>query len=153
MWKLIPMVMLAGCAATGSDPADTEAGGTGGGRTAAQMDLPLVRASTAGQPAEKAAQRQDTRVRISATGAWDLTTKVRHNRLRCATYQTGIQLGQGSPGCSDVRWLTPVQLGTRQTHCNSAARIHRGGGRIDLADAEIAAASCVRIVTRCDGPC
>ena len=95
----------------------------------------------------------DTRGEIRTTGAWSISNTVVHTRLRCATYETGIQLGKGDPACSQVQWLTNVQYGTRQTHCNSATLVHTGGGEFSGMAGVIEAATCVRVVTRCMGTC
>ena len=62
-------------------------------------------------------------------------------------------LGLGNPGCSNVRWLTNVEPGTRRVHCNSATLIHQGGGQSAVVRGAFSASSCARVVVRCEGPC
>lgn len=155
MWRLLPALLLVSCAA--QEPADSvaDAPGSDGSRIVGSVDLPLTLAPTAGarQPATKEFQGRDIRGRISESGTWSIRTVVTHTRLRCATYETGIQLGQGNPDCSNVRWLSAVQFGTRQMQCNSATLVHAGGGELPVTKDTFAASNCVRVVTRCNGAC
>jgi hypothetical protein len=155
MWRLLPVLLLASCAAQEPNDRVGEAPSPDGSRIVATLDLPLtpITSAGAGQPATRAFQGRDVQGEVSASGTWSIRAAVTHTRLRCATYETGIQLGQGNADCSNVRWLTEVQLGTRQTHCNSATRIHAGGGELPLAKDMFGLANCVRVVTRCTGPC
>ena len=155
MWKLLPILLLASCAVTEPRETDSNEDGTAGFRIVSTLDLPLSLSSkpSTGEPVTKEFQRRDTRGWIRATGAWTISSTVVHTRLRCATYETGIQLGAGDPGCSQVEWLTNADYGTRQTHCNSATLIHAGGGELADMDGIFDAATCVRVVTRCAGTC
>jgi hypothetical protein len=88
-----------------------------------------------------------------AGGAWHMQREVHHGRLRCGSYETGIQIGRGAPACSAVEWLTDIEYVTRLRHCNSASRVHAGQGRFPgLADS-LQDVSCVRIAVRCEGAC
>lgn len=155
MRRLLPLFLLVSCAAQEPHDRVGEAPGSNGSRVVGTLDLPLTPASTAGarQAVTKTFQGRDVRGEVDPTGAWSIRAAVTHTRLRCATYETGIQLGQGNLDCSTVRWLTDVQLGTRQTHCNSALRVHTGGGELPLAKDALDLSNCVRVVTRCTGPC
>lgn len=155
MWRLLPALLLASCATQQPDDNVVESRSADSSRIVQTLDLPLTLLQTPGtrQPAAKAFQRGDTRGQVSESGAWNIRTAVTHTRLRCATYETGIQLGQGNADCSDVRWLSAAQFGTRQTHCNSATLIHTGGGELGATKATFEASNCVRVVTRCNGPC
>jgi len=154
MWRMLPAaLLLMSCAA--QQPGETVSEGRRAetSNVVATLDLPLTLTPGAPQPATKEFQGRDTRGWIRESGAWSITTAVTHTRLRCATYETGIQLGQGNADCSSVRWLSPVQFGTRQTHCNSAALIHTGGGELATTRDTFEASNCVRVVTRCQGSC
>lgn len=155
MWRWLPVLLLVSCAAQEPNDRVGVAPVPDGSRIVGTVDLPLTPELAAGprQPATKAFQGRDVQGRVSESGTWTLRTAVTHTRLRCATYETGIQLGHGTAGCSDVRWLTNVQFGTRETHCNSATRIHAGGGELPLAKDSFDLSNCVRVVTRCNGPC
>ena len=155
MWRLLPFLLLTACALDEHDPTLTQETGQDGYRVVAVLDLPLTLSSDPDpdKPVTKEFGRRDTRGWIRVTGAWNISTAVTHTRLRCATYETGIQIGEGDPGCSEVRWLGEVQFGTRQTHCNSATLIHSGGGTLAGTNGVFETASCVRVVTRCDGAC
>jgi hypothetical protein len=155
MWKLLPLLLLVSCAAQESDDSVTRETGSDGARISRTLDLPLTMVQTTGnrKSVTKGFQQKDIRGWVRETGAWNISNAVAHTRLRCATYETGIQVGVGNPECSDVRWLTPVQFGTRQTQCNSATTIHSGGGQLDAGEGAFQESTCVRVVTRCDGAC
>lgn len=153
MWKLLPVLFLVSCAAQEPDDTVPEARGSESPRIVGTLDLPLSPNAGAQQPATKEFQRRDTRGWIRETGTWRISAAVAHTRLRCATYETGIQLGQGNADCSDVQWLTAVQFGSRQTHCNSAMLIHTGGGELAATKGTFDVSNCVRVVIRCNGAC
>jgi hypothetical protein len=156
MWRLLPALVLVSCAAQEPDDSVVAEGrNSNSSRIVGTLDLPLIPASTSGarQPATKEFQGRGTRGRISESGTWSISTTVTHTRLRCATYETGIQLGQGNADCSSVRWLSAVQFGTRQTHCNSATLIHTGGDELAGVKDTFEVSNCVRVVTRCNGAC
>lgn len=90
---------------------------------------------------------------FSSDGDWKIKGSVSHSRLRCGTYQLGVQLGQGNPACLNVKWLTDISYGTRKTHCNSATLMHDGGGELAFLKSGLESATCVKIVTRCTGVC
>jgi len=155
MWRLLPIVLLASCAANEALDSAAEGQRPDSPRVVNQVDLPLAPSSNkaAEQATAKRFRLRDTRGSIQESGAWRIAVPVSHARLRCATYETGIQLGEGDPACSEVRWLTDLEVGTRQTQCNAATVIHSGGGESAAIKDSVAAANCVRVVTRCDGPC
>ena len=153
MWRLLPALLLVSCAAQEPDDSASEAWSADSPRIVGTLDLPLTLAPGVRQPSTKEFQRSDTEGRVSESGTWSIRAAVAHTRLRCATYETGIQLGQGNADCSDVRWLSTVQFGTRQTHCNSATLIHTGGGEIAAPKDVFEASNCVRVVTQCNGAC
>ena len=45
------------------------------------------------------------------------------------------------------------EYGTRERHCNSASRIHSGGGSLPVTRKQVATANCVRVLVRCSGTC
>lgn len=156
MWKLLPVLLLVSCAAQAPNDGVSNAPSQDGSRIiVGTLDLPLVPAPAPGAqpPATKAFQAGDTRGQVDESGSWSIRTAVRHRRLRCATYETGIQLGRGNADCSTVRWAPPVQFGTRQMQCNSATVIHAGGGDLAITPDRFEASNCVRVVTQCEGPC
>ena len=154
MWKLFPIVLLVACAAndpqstSGEDPSSQ-------GRVVRQVELPLApsRQAAGDQPSRKVFERQGTAGWLDETGGWHVRREVHHGRLRCATYETGIQLGRGNPACANVTWLTDVEYATRHRHCNSASRLHAGGGQLADGAGRFAETSCVRVVVRCEGTC
>ena len=154
MWKLLPLILLASCAVDeprGPAPQSRQAGY----RIVNIVDVPLNPASRPGgeQVPAREFQRGDTLGWIRKTGAWNIRAAVTHPRLRCATYETGIQLGAGNRACSEVRWLTNVEFATRQTQCNNATAVHAGGGKSAEAGGAFGSSTCVRVVTRCTGAC
>jgi hypothetical protein len=154
MWKLLPICLLVSCAANDQQPASGE-DRSSQGRIVRQVELPVGSSAqtTSGQPVKKTFQRQGMSGWLDETGDWHISSEVHHGRLRCATYETGIQLGRGNPACSDVEWLTGVEYATRLRHCNSATRIHAGGGELADGANRFAQTTCVRVVVRCEGTC
>ncbi len=154
MWRLLPLILLASCAV--DEPRETASESRPAGyRIVNIVDVPLNPnpRSGADNGPTKGFQLRDTRGWIRESGAWNIRTAVTHRRLRCATYETGIQLGAGTGACADVRWLTNVDFGTRQTQCNSATVVHAGGGELAAMPDVFGASTCVRVVTRCEGAC
>ena len=154
MWRLLPVCLLVACAANEQQP-----GGDGKQqqqfRIVRQVELPL-RSSAAGghgQRATRTFQGGGMEGRVDATGAWRIEGEVHHTRLRCASYEMGVQLGSGNPACSRVTWLTGVEYVTRVRHCNSASRLHTGGGTFSEVANRLEEISCVRVLVRCAGTC
>ena len=155
MWRLLPLFLLASCAA--NDQRQTSIGNdqTSQGRIVRLVELPVEPAAQTnnGQISKKNFQRQGIQGWLDAKGAWHIRAEVQHGRVLCGTHETGIQLGRGNPACVDVNWFTGVAYVTRQRHCNSATRVHAGGGEFpDVAD-RVAEVTCVRFVVRCEGVC
>lgn len=157
MWRSLslslPLCLLGACVAT--DPQKSADGETpvASARIVRTTDVPLTGLSVKadGQLSNRTFETSGTSGWLDATGAWQIRSKVPHTRLRCGTYEVGMQLGRGDGGCSDVRWVTDVEYVTRERQCNSATQIHSGRGIISVAQFETA--SCVRVVVRCAGTC
>lgn len=132
--------------------AQDEQGYTGAVR---KIDLPLVAETRFNkkQDLKKSFQDRDVEGWLNADGNWYIKGIVTHQRLRCATYQLGVQLGKGNPACLNVEWITDVQYGTMKKHCNSAPREHVGGGEMVELRNILKDATCVKVVTRCTGVC
>lgn len=156
MWRILPMILLASCASDGhKDNAGDDSPATQG-LVVNTLYLPLAAASSrasAGQSSVREFQQGPTRGWINETGSWGISSPVVHTRLRCGTYEVGVQFGAGNPRCSQVRWRTNVQYGTSRTHCNSATLIHSGGETFPEWNNAFDTLSCVRVVTRCSGVC
>ena len=120
-----------------------------------QVEAPLVMLEPAGisDTAKKTFQIAGFQGWVDASGAWRIEAEVRHSRLRCGTYETGIQLGRGKPGCSRAQWSTGVEYATRLRHCNNATRLHTGNGRFPDLEDRLDQIDCVRVVVRCTGTC
>ncbi len=145
MWKLLPVLLLVACAT--NDPQQA--------RIFRQVELPVSSVGPAldNQPARKTFQGKGIEGWLDQTGAWQLKGEVHHTRLRCGSYELGIQLGRGSPACSEVDWLTGVEFVTRLRHCNSASRLHVGGGQFASLVGRFAEVGCARVLVRCEGTC
>jgi hypothetical protein len=148
IWKLVPLMLLVSCAINDGNQA-------GEWRIVRQHKLPLVSfAETAvGQQPGQTFRTVGLQGWLDRSGTWRIKAEVQHSRLRCAAYETGIHLGRGRPACSNVSWLTPVEYVTRMKHCNSAARVHTGGGVFSDRATDIGDISCVRFVVRCRRAC
>jgi hypothetical protein len=154
MWRLLPLIFLVGCATdTPVDSIDAQ-DAPDRQRIVSVRDIVLGPASLSDANQLTRTFRQgETQGWISEDGDWQISSAVTHTRLRCATYEVGIQLGQGAADCNQVRWLTDVQFGTRQQQCNSATRVHRGGSTLPDGSRLFETSTCVRVVTRCSGVC
>lgn len=156
MWRLLPVFLLVSCAVTDQQPPADGESQPNEGRIVRQIKLPLASSAQAvsGQLSTKTFQRQGVEGWLDETGAWHIEVDVHHGRLLCGNYETGIQLGRGKPACSDdAEWLTGVEFGTRLRHCNSASRLHVGGGKFSDAASRFGEVTCVRVVVRCEGAC
>ncbi len=148
--KIVVSTLLLTCIFSGYTNAETAY--TGAVR---KVDLPLV-AETQFNPKQalkKSFEASDLKGWLSADSDWFIEGTVTHQRLRCASYELGIQLGKVSPACLNVEWLTDVQYGTRKKHCNSATLVHVGGGEMPELRNILKDATCVKVVTRCTGTC
>lgn len=149
-YSLAALILIAGCAA---NDANQDAPSAGGSRIISQIALPLLPQSPA-SPAESVNRTFQTRSAsgwVKGSGDWSLRTEVSHRALRCATYETGIQLGTGDSACTRVDWLGDPDFATRRTQCNGATLIHSGGGT--LPQSAVEPANCVRVLIRCTGAC
>lgn len=90
---------------------------------------------------------------IRNKGGWHIEGMVLHNGLRCGTYELGMRFGVGNPQCTDVKWLSEIEYGTRMRHCNSATQHHDGGGFLPDLAKDFARISCAERVIRCTGNC
>ena len=90
---------------------------------------------------------------LSTDANWYIKGRVPHTRLRCATYELGVQLGKGAPACLNVKWISGVHYGTRKSQCNSTTMEHSGGGEVPEFKTKLNDATCVRIITKCTGVC
>ncbi len=155
MWRLLPIILLVSCAVNEHRDADSDGQDSNAYRIVRMLEVPLKPSSEqgSGYPPARVFQHRESSGRIEKDGVWTITGPVTHNRIRCATYETGIQFGKGNPACSHVKWLTGIEYGTRQTHCNSATLIHRGGGKFTDVEGVFGTLTCARAVTRCSGAC
>lgn len=155
MWRVLPLILLASCTAHEPRGTAAEEGRPTDYRIVNIVDVRLNPASrpVGEQVPTRNFQRGDTLGWIRETGAWNIRAAVTHPRLRCATYETGIQLGAGDRECSSVQWTTNVEFGTRRTQCNNATAVHTGGGKLAEARGVFDTSTCVRVVIRCTGAC
>jgi hypothetical protein len=155
MWKLLPIILLVSSAVIVQTASAADEESASNSRIVNTMDLALNPSSKIGadQGAGRTFQGTETQGSIDETGAWNLSIAVTHNRLRCATYETGIQLGKGNPACTKVEWLTEADFGSSRRHCNSAVMIHKGSGKFTGSNDIYQASTCVRVVTKCTGAC
>jgi hypothetical protein len=94
-----------------------------------------------------------TTTSLGPNGDWTIKALVSHRGLLCATYSVGIRYGIGSPGCSNVVWLTDVTYATEQRQCNNAAVYHAGGDVQPKLVDSFARITCAERVVRCSGIC
>jgi len=145
---LLVVALLAACTAPKEQPEDSY-------RVVNRVDIELrpVQAMADDQPFQRSFDQRNIEGAFTESGAWSIKGVVEHNRLRCGTYEMGLQIGNGAPACTAVKWLNNIQYRTRERQCNSAALLHSGGGDMALSREQLAGATCVRVVTRCSGTC
>ena len=152
---LLPLALLLSCAL--NDQQQPAAGGDQPQqfRIVRQVELPLTSSAEImnHQPARKIFQRQGIQGWLDEAGAWRMEVEVHHGRLRCATYETGIRFGRGSPACDTVEWLDDIEYASRVRQCNSASRLHTAGGEFSATAGRVDSLSCVRVLVRCAGTC
>lgn len=88
---------------------------------------------------------------LTQQGYWNIQGYVKHNRIRCATYQIGIRFGVAESGCTNVTWLTDYEYGTNLKHCNSARLMHSGGGISGELKGNLEKITCAEMKVRCFG--
>jgi hypothetical protein len=154
MWRLLPLVLLVSCASNDQKTTVIEDDTSSASRIVNTIDLPLGPATVkSGESDVRMFSGIETSGAILENGNWSMSTGVSHNRLRCATYETGIQVGRGKSGCEGVQWLGNADFGSNHNHCNSAVRIHTANGKLAELGNAFGNITCVRVVTRCTGPC
>ena len=94
-----------------------------------------------------------TTTSLGPKGDWTINALVSHRGLLFATYAVGVRYGTGSPGCSNVVWLTDVTYATEQRQCNNAAVYHSGGEVQPQLIEPFARITCAERVIRCTGVC
>lgn len=150
MWRLLPVILLVSCA-LGEPEGEKQADSF---RIIRSFEVSLVSLPQMGTETQvKEFREGDTHGQLTETGNWNYRHLLNHSRLRCSTYQTGIQFGVGNQACSEVNWLSEVEYGSRRTQCNNAPVIHQSSGAISTDKVAFKRTNCVRIVTRCAGPC
>ena len=90
---------------------------------------------------------------VRQNGEWYIEGSISHNNFFCADYSLGIRVGEGHPGCIDVKWLTEDQYATRKKQCNNVNMNHSGY----QSNSEIAGIfgkiTCAQAVVKCEGAC
>lgn len=145
---LLALAALQACSAPSAKPEDSY-------RVLSRETIPLQPAVRVveGQPFRRNFEQFDTRGTINDSGRWTIEDVVNHSRLLCGTYEVGLQLGRGAAGCPQAEWFNEPEFGTRERHCNSASRIHAGGGSLPVTREQVESANCVRVLVRCSGTC
>lgn len=90
---------------------------------------------------------------LNSDGDWTIQGLVQHGHLRCATYQVGMRFGAGSPGCTNVKWLTKTKLVTIKKQCNQALLNHSGGDSNPDIASDFEKITCAQQVISCSGRC
>lgn len=154
MWRLPPIILLVSCAANEQKDAPVAETDSVAYRIINTQDLVLdTSAEAANKESSRTFQGTETNGSIQMSGVWSLRTSVVHSRLRCATYETAIQVGRGHPGCKNVKWMTEADFGSSCRHCNSAVMTHTGSGQLANNEEVYNSSTCARVVTKCTGAC
>ena len=86
-------------------------------------------------------------------GNWHIEGPVPHQGLLCATRELGVRFGIGSPGCTNVHWLSEIDYGTNEKQCNNATAWHNGGGFLPALEQDYTRITCAERVVQCSGNC
>ncbi len=95
----------------------------------------------------------DFRAWLRRNGEWHVEGDVTHRGLRCATYEMGLRFGIGSPGCTNVEWVSDVRFVSARTQCNDAGIRHSGGDTQPELESRFREITCAQRVLRCTGNC
>lgn len=90
---------------------------------------------------------------LKPSGQWYMEAWIQHPHFRCAHYRLGVQFGQGSPACLNVRWLTEPLYISQKRQCNNSVVHHSGSGSGSEIAALFTQVSCVQQVIKCSGVC
>lgn len=93
------------------------------------------------------------KVFLLSTGEWKVEGWLRHEGILCGTYEIGMQFGQGSRGCMDVKWLTEPHFVTSRKQCNNSNLEHKGFAEDPVLVKKYSDISCARRIVRCTGTC
>lgn len=106
-----------------------------------------------GQPERLEFNFGDITAWIRNKGGWHIEGRIQHRGLLCGTYELGMRFGAGTLGCTDVKWLTEIEYGTRVRQCNNASQHHDGGGILPQLVNDFERITCGERVIRCTGNC
>lgn len=90
---------------------------------------------------------------VRDNGEWHIQGLVSHKNFFCADYSLGIRLGQGHPGCIDVKWLTEDQYATKKKQCNNVSMNHDGYQSNPEIAKIFSQITCAQGLVRCVGSC
>jgi len=90
---------------------------------------------------------------LDRRGEWYVEGDVSHVGLLCAEYETGLRFGKGSPGCTNIEWLSEVHYGSRRTQCNGATVRHAAWHNEPALEGQFDRITCAERVIRCTGNC
>ena len=106
-----------------------------------------------GDPASVGFVFGDTKAAVRADGYVSIEGWVTHRGLLCADYQLGVRLGQGNPGCDDVKWLTDAMYVTNNKQCNNARFRHNGADNNPAVKKAYPRVTCAERLIKCSGMC
>ena len=86
-------------------------------------------------------------------GSWNAEGMVHHNGLLCGTYTLSLRLGQGNPGCINVKWFGEPGAVGKVTLCNNADGKLTGGNTEFVDTARFDEITCAERVITCSGTC
>ena len=103
MWRLLPLSLLVACAVTDPfQPTSSDGPVAAESRVLQVVEMPLGLAQPVmeGEPARRPFRDFNVSGWLDENGYWGVHAEVSHGRIRCATYETGVQIGRGRPACS-----------------------------------------------------
>lgn len=86
-------------------------------------------------------------------GSWNAEGIVHHEGLQCGTYTLSLRLGQGEPGCINVKWFREPRAVAKTTLCNNADGTLAGGNTEFQDAARFDEITCAERSVSCTGTC
>jgi len=121
------------------------------GRTA--VARPAAEWGKDGKPVKLEFDFGDFRAWARRDGSWSAEGHVQHHGLMCGTYTLMLRVGEGKPGCANVKWFREPRAVASTTLCNGARGILNGGNTEFQDAARFDQITCAERSISCNGNC
>ena len=95
----------------------------------------------------------DFKAWVRRDGSWNAEGPVQHRGLLCGTYNLLLRVGQGNPGCTDVKWFGEQTAVAQVKLCNNARGMINGGNTEFRNSARFDEITCAERAITCTGNC